>query len=92
MPNLAAHVSDGKEVKVPIRAASTRSGTARVDLNSAGVAELETVPGVDAELAHAIVDFRTRYGAFTSLSDLHTLLGLDTGLVALLRPYLTVSR
>jgi competence protein ComEA len=90
MPNLAGRLSDGKQVKVPVRG-STGSRTAKLDINTATAAELATVPGIDGELAQQIVDFRDNYGPYASLTDLSTLLGLDRVFLATLRPYLTVS-
>jgi len=90
MPNLAGRLTDGKQVKVPVRGA-TGSRAARLDINTATAAELATVPGIDAELAQQIVDFRDNYGPYATLTDLTTLLGLDRTFLASLRPYLTVS-
>ncbi|MFN2465279.1 MAG: helix-hairpin-helix domain-containing protein [Candidatus Dormibacteria bacterium] len=91
LPNLAGRVTDGKQVKVPRRGRGA-SGSSRVDVNSATVQELMGVPGIDEALADAIVSEREGYGPFTTLSELHTLLGLDTAYVASLRPYLKVAK
>jgi competence protein ComEA len=88
LPDLAARLTDGKQVKVPRR--SSR-GSAKLDLNAASAAQLAAVPGLDPATAQAIVDFRDRYGGFASVGDLHSLLGLDTTFVSALRRYLTVS-
>ncbi|MEA2683882.1 MAG: competence protein ComEA [Chloroflexota bacterium] len=89
LPNLAGRLTDGKQVKVARRGA-TSAAASRVDINVATVEELLAVPGVDQQLADAIVNERDEYGPFYSLTDLHDLLGLDATLVAALRPYLTV--
>jgi competence protein ComEA len=89
LPNLAARVSDGKEVKVPRRGSTTASAS-RLDINTATLEELASVPGMDAATAEAIINEREGYGPFSSLSELHSLLGLDNQVVAELRPYLRV--
>ena len=92
LPNLAAKLTDGKQVKVPRRAKATSGGSAttdKVDINSATLAELEAVPGVDPDLADAIVAYRESFGPFGSVSDLKAALGLDTETVSQLRRYLT---
>lgn len=89
LPNLAGRLTDGKQVKVARRGA-TSAAASRVDINSASIDELLAVPGVDQQLAEAIVNERDDYGPFYALTDLHNLLGLDTTVVAALRPYLTV--
>lgn len=89
LPNLAGRLSDGKQVKVALRGATT-SAASRVDINSATVTELAAVPGIDQQLAEAIVNEREGYGPFLTLNELHSVLGLDTTVVAALRPYLKV--
>ena len=90
LPNLAGRLTDGKQIKVPrLKAGSARSAsTPKVDINSADAAQLEAVPGIDAALAQAIVDYRQSYGPFTSLAELKTALGLDTATLGAIRKYL----
>jgi competence protein ComEA len=90
LPNLVGRLSDGKQIKVP-RRGSRSSGTAKVDINIASLAELRAVPDMDPSVAQEIVDFRERYGPFTTISELHTLLGLDSTYVAVLRKFLMVA-
>jgi competence protein ComEA len=89
LPNLAGRLTDGKQVKVVRRGGAT-TAAAKLDINSATLDELIAVPGVDQGLAQAIIDERDGYGPFTSLTELHTVLGLDTQVVSALRPYLKV--
>jgi competence protein ComEA len=89
LPNLAGRLTDGKQVKIARRGAAPSSAS-RVDINSATLEELLAVPGMDDQLAQAIVNEREGYGPFTTLTELHTLLGLDATVVAELRPYLRV--
>ena len=90
LPNLAGKLSDGKQVKVP-RVGTATAASARVDINSATLDELLAVPGMDEATAQAIIDQRDGYGPFLSLTELHTLLGLDVQVVAALRPFLKVG-
>ncbi|HEV1997222.1 MAG TPA: ComEA family DNA-binding protein [Candidatus Dormibacteraeota bacterium] len=89
LPNLAGRLTDGKQVKVARRGASV-SSAAKVDINSASVDELVMVPGLERQVAEAIVSERDGYGPFNTLSELHTVLGLDAQVVAALRPLLKV--
>ncbi|MGI8610412.1 MAG: helix-hairpin-helix domain-containing protein [Candidatus Dormibacteria bacterium] len=89
LPNLAGRLTDGKQIKVPRRGASSASAS-RLDINSASADELLAVPGLDRQMADAIVNERDGYGPFNTLTELHTVLGLDTQVVAALRPYLKV--
>lgn len=75
--NLAATVSDGDQVVVPMpgETSATGGGVERgIDLNRSSVAELEELPGVGPVLAARIVAFRETNGAFNVVEDL-----LDVG-------------
>ena len=89
LPNLAGRLTDGKQVKVTRRGATAGSAS-KVDINSASMEELLLVPGMDRQLAEAIVNERDGYGPYNTLTELHTVLGLDTQVLAALRPYLKV--
>lgn len=90
MPNVAAKLTDGKQVKVPRRGASS-SAAAKLDINTATEAELDLVPGMPPGLGHEIVAFRQQYGPFSGVTDLKTVLGLDAATLAAIRKYLTVG-
>jgi competence protein ComEA len=93
LPNLAGRLTDGKQIKVPrLKAGSSRAAsTPKVDINSADVVQLEGVPGIDAALAQAIVDYRQSYGPFASVTELKTALGLDSASLTAIRKYLTAG-
>lgn len=88
LPNLAGLVHEGHQVNVPFRKSSAAT-SARIDVNSAGMSELEEIPGMTTPLAQAIIDTRTTWGPFSSLSDMRTRLGLDTGTTALIGKHLS---
>jgi len=58
--------------------------------NTASLTHGARSPRMIEPLAEAIVNEREGYGPFTTLTELHTLLGLDTQYVSALRPYLKV--
>lgn len=92
LPNLAAVLKDGMQIRVPsVRAAA--SGTARataLDLNSASAEELETVPGFSTDLAQAVIAYRTQFGGFESTRELVTVLGMGTAEYTQARRYVRV--
>jgi competence protein ComEA len=51
--------------------AFTGSAHAIVNINTATQAELQTIPSISAARAKAIIDYRTKAGAFRSTDDLH---------------------
>lgn len=89
MPNLAARVHDGRQVNVPF-ASTSASSAAKLDINTAAEDELEAIPGMPPGLAAEIVQYRGEWGAFTSMSQLHSVLGVDSATVSGLGHYLRV--
>lgn len=63
-----------------------------VDLNSASVAVLATLPGVGPRAAQRIVDHRDEYGAFASVDDLQAVDGFDPQRIDRLRGRAKVYR
>ncbi len=96
--NLAAVVADGEQlaVGVPVPAAGPppAAGGAEpggpVDLNTAGVAELDALPGIGPVLAQRIVDHRTRQGPFRSVEELDDVPGIGPAIAAELAGLVTV--
>lgn len=61
-----------------------------VDLNTADLATLETLPGVGPVLAQRIVDWRTEHGRFTAVEELGEVSGIGDKIYAQLSPKVTV--
>jgi competence protein ComEA len=53
------------------------AGGAKISLNKASAAQLSKVPGLNANLAKAIVDFRTKNGPFKKIDDLAKVPGMS---------------
>jgi len=96
--NAAALVTDGQQIAVGVPGAGpapAADGTPAVaggpvDLNTATVADLDTLPGIGPVLAQRIVDHRTESGAFTSVEQLDDVSGIGPALYAEVSPLVTV--
>lgn len=98
--NLAAKLIDGQRIVVAmIGAPSAPDGTPApvaageptlIDLNTATIAELETLPGIGPALAGAIVAERERRGGFRSINELREVRGIGERRFAELRDRVTV--
>lgn len=102
--NLARPVVDGEQVVVPrpgepVSAAAPAAGgpspgvgipASPVDLNLAGLAELDTLPGVGPVLAQRILDWRTEHGRFTSVDELGEVSGIGDAVLGGLRDLVRV--
>lgn len=59
-----------------------------VNINQAGVEELESLPGIGPALARRIVDYRQQHGPFTDKEQLLAVPGIGPKKMAELRPWL----
>ena len=60
----------------------------RLDINSASVAQLETIPGIGTTRAAAIVQHREQHGPFASIESLADVPGIGDKTIERMRPYL----
>lgn len=85
--NLAAEIADGEKVYIPregevvtnvgtSQAGTNASDSGLVNINTATVEQLDTLPGVGEATATAIVKDREQNGAFTSPEDLMRVSGI----------------
>jgi competence protein ComEA len=101
--NLAAPLVDGARVYVPavgeepppvalgdVADPSDASPVGPVDLNAADAAALEALPGVGPATAAAILEHRTKVGAFTSVDQLLDVPGIGEAKLEALRDLVTV--
>jgi len=78
-------VKSGTAVKARATAASP------VNLNSASVAQLQTLPGIGASAAQRIVDYRQKNGAFKKIEELMNVKGIGEKSFLKLKPLITVG-
>jgi DNA uptake protein ComE-like DNA-binding protein len=88
LPNLAGRLKDGEQIKVPFVKTSSGTTTARVNLNTSTLEELETVPGFSAGFARECIDYRTNFGGFQSTRELVDILGMSEAEYVIARRYL----
>jgi competence protein ComEA len=87
--NLAAPLADGEQVVVPKRgtpgavrpgASGLPSGAgtpaAPIQLSTATLEQLDSLPGVGPATAQKILDYRTKHGAFSSVDELDAVPGI----------------
>ena len=101
--NLAQELRDQQQVVVP-RAGETAvpppagsesepSGTpaAKVNINTAAADELDTLPGIGAEMARRIMDYRAANGPFKSIEDIQQVTGIGDATYQKLKDRITVG-
>ncbi|GAA1863617.1 ComEA family DNA-binding protein [Asanoa iriomotensis] len=99
--NLARHLADGEMVLVGVTpppgapapdaaGADPAAGGGKVNLNTATLAELDSLPGVGPVLAQRILDHRTAKGGFKSVGDLRNVDGIGASRFEELKDLVTV--
>lgn len=95
--NLARRLADGEQLAVGVPALAAEpvqpgSGApaAKLDLNTAGLEQLDTLPGVGEVTAKRIVEWRTRHGRFSTVEQLRDIDGIGTSKYSKLREQVTV--
>lgn len=63
----------------------------RLNINTASVEELDTLPGIGNEKAKAIVDFREKNGKFVSIDDLLYVPGIGQAILDQIKDKITVE-
>jgi len=82
--NLAAPLADGEQIVIPRRgapapggsAAASSSPTSPVQLSTATLEQLDSLPGVGPVTAQKIIDYRQEHGAFRSVDELDAVPGI----------------
>lgn len=98
--NLARPLVDGEQilvgVPVPVGVVGSLGATPGgptgplVNLNSADLTALETLPGVGPVTAGAIVSWRTEHGGFTAVEELLEVDGIGDATLAEIAPHVTI--
>ena len=98
--NLARVLTDGEQVLVGVApvagvaaSASSQPGastSSMVNLNTATLDQLDTLPGVGPVTAQKILDWRTAHGSFTAIDELLEVDGIGEKTLADMAPHLTL--
>lgn len=102
--NLAERLQDGDVVSIggvaqlegtsdaagPKGVAPT-AGTGKININTATIAELDTLPGIGEVTAKRIIEFRETQGPYRSIDDLVHVQGISTRTITKLRDLITVG-
>ena len=92
--NLAARVNDGEKICVPKKVLEeaegceihktfeSQSSTEPININTANVAQLDSLNGIGPSLAQAIIDYRHKEGEFNSVEELTNISGITSNLIS----------
>ncbi|MGN6751955.1 MAG: helix-hairpin-helix domain-containing protein [Intrasporangium sp.] len=83
-------VQGGGSPSAGTAAGGSGPGTGQVNLNTADLAALDSLPGVGPVLAQRILDWRAEHGRFSSIEELGEVSGIGEKLLARLKPKVTL--
>ena len=99
--NLARQLTDQEQVYVPRRAASAAHSDeraqslgldgGRLNLTTATVSELETLPAIGPGLAQRIVDYRAEHGSFVAVEDVRKVSGIGEATYETIKDWIFVN-
>ena len=89
--NLADPLSDGEKVDVPGLGGNNAIPLGRININTASVEELDSLPGIGATTAQAIVDYRIQYGSFINIQAIQNVPGVGPATYDLIKDLITVG-
>jgi competence protein ComEA len=89
--NLAAFLEDGQQINVPGIINSNHINAGRVNVNTATVLELDSLPGIGPTTAQAIVDYRLLHGPFQFVQDIQKVPGVGPATFERIQDYITVE-
>ncbi len=103
--NLARRVHDEEQVHIPRLgeptldiptpisegAPASPGAPGKVNINTAGVAELDGLPGIGPGYAQRIVDYRASHGPFRTVEELQNVPGIGPSTFARIRDLITVQ-
>ena len=103
--NQAEYITDGMMIRIYTKEEAQMMGQVgakvssvgtmedgKVDINTADVAELMTLPGVGASKANAIVSYREENGGFSSIEDLMKIPGIKEGIFNQMKEHIKVNK
>lgn len=85
----ASAVAPARSESPPLAAPVAAAPGAKVNVNTASLAELEALPGVGPKLAQRILDDRAKNGNYKTLKDLDRVSGIGTKTLERLAPLVT---
>ena len=62
-----------------------------ININTATLEQLDTLPGIGPSIAQAIIDYRTANGPFKTIEDINSVKGIGDVLFAKIRAKITIG-
>jgi competence protein ComEA len=94
---MARVLTDGEQVVVytvtealSLKEEEAQAKLGLVNINTADITELTTISGIGESRAKAIIDYREKNGAFSSIEDIKNVDGIKDGLFSKIKDKITI--
>lgn len=77
--------------KDPVSTADPALPKDKININTANVQQLQTLPGIGPTLAQRIIDYRIANGSYSDVADLLNVSGIGAGRLEAILDYITVG-
>jgi len=96
--NLAEEISDHSKIYIPFKGETTSGNNKisssnisnKINLNTASLSQLDTLPGIGPVYAGRIIDYRESHGRFTNINELLNIQGIGSSLFGKLKDEVTI--
>jgi competence protein ComEA len=89
--NLAALVADGDQIDISVTSSLGIPDEKLIDINSATIEELDSLPGIGLTAAKNIVEFRSKNGNFQEIEEIQKVAGIGTITFEKIKNLITVN-
>ena len=89
--NLAMLVTDGQQINIPGIVDTSHVNAGRVNINTATLEELETLPGIGPTTAENILNYRLQQGPFQVIQEIQNVPGIGPATFAVIQDYISVG-
>ncbi len=94
--NQAARLSDGEQLYIPVKGeeaavVSESEGDGLVNINTATVSELTTLPGIGESRAKDVIAYREEHGGFSSIEEVKEISGIKDAVFEKIRDKIKVQ-
>jgi competence protein ComEA len=89
--NLAMLVTDGQQINIPGIVDTSHVNAGRVNINTATLEQLETLPGIGPTTAQNILNYRLQQGPFQVIREIQNVPGIGPATFAVIQDYISVG-
>lgn len=88
--NLVQEVKPNEMIIIPYKNVSNNTSNSKININTASITELMSIPKIGEARAQAIIDYRNSKGSFNSIDELSNVSGISETIISQIKTYITI--